>query len=341
LHPDCLLIADDLTGACDAAVQFAMRGLRVRVSMNPGAEVEQTDVLAVSTESRDTGLGSFRQTLDGLEGINPRIVFKKIDSTLRGSVGPEVAVTMAVFGCDLAIVNPACPAMGRLVEGGYLRVAGELGFVPRELAACFRGDRFQLRDATCDADLDAIVSEGQGSQVRVLWAGSAGLAAALARAIANGAARTLAFSPAPPIFCLGSNHAVTLEQQHRLIDERAAVLFTDESATPDAIAAAWKKGPVVLRTRRGQTTAGRIRELLAPLRAPLVLSGGDTASLVCRALDVRAIELCREVAPGIPYGILHGGPFDGLPVATKSGGFGCPDALMQVADFFTCSQLSH
>ena len=82
-------------------------------------------------------------------------------------------------------------------------------------------------------------------------------------------------------------------------------------------------------------------ELLAPLRAPLVLSGGDTASLVCRALDVRAIELCREVAPGIPYGILHGGPFDGLPVATKSGGFGCPDALMQVADFFTCSQLSH
>lgn len=98
---------------------------------------------------------------------------------------------------------------------------------------------------------------------------------------------------------------------------------------------------MVLRIRRGPTSTARIRELLANAAGPLVLSGGDTASVVCRALDARAIELRREIAPGIPCGVIVGGAFDGLPVVTKSGGFGPPDALIEVADFFTCSQLLH
>jgi D-threonate/D-erythronate kinase len=44
--------------------------------------------------------------------------------------------------------------------------------------------------------------------------------------------------------------------------------------------------------------------------------------------------LCAEIVPGIPRGILRGGMFDGLPVATKSGGFGDADALIRIADFF-------
>jgi uncharacterized protein YgbK (DUF1537 family) len=68
----------------------------------------------------------------------------------------------------------------------------------------------------------------------------------------------------------------------------------------------------------------------------LVLSGGDTASLVCRAAGVQRIELCDEIVPGVPRGILRGGAFDGVGVVTKSGGFGDRDTLVQVADFFTC-----
>ena len=70
--------------------------------------------------------------------------------------------------------------------------------------------------------------------------------------------------------------------------------------------------------------------------AALVLSGGDTASLVCRAAGVQRIELCDEIVPGVPRGILHGGEFDGIPVVTKSGGLGDRDALIQIADFFLC-----
>jgi uncharacterized protein YgbK (DUF1537 family) len=344
LDLQCLVIADDLTGACDAAVPFALRGLRVRVAVNGDAELGQTDVLAISTESRDGDLASFRTALDRLPPLQPRILFKKIDSTLRGNAGPEVAAALATFGCDAAVVTPAFPAMGRMVEAGYLRVEGDSGFIPIELAAHFRdlpaaGARFALRDAACDAHLDAIVREGLASGERILWAGSAGLAAALARATGIGSPSGWAFSPAPAVFCLGSDHAVTMEQQARLVEQRGAALFVAETVRNEAISEALEQGRhVVLRIRRGHTPAARIRQLLAGAAGPLVLCGGDTASLVCRALDVRAIELRREVAAGIPCGAIEGGPFEGMPVVTKSGGFGRPDALIEVADFLTCFQ---
>jgi len=340
----CLVIADDLTGACDAAVPFALRGLRVRVALDFQGELGAIDVLAISTESRDGDLASFRKVLDRLLPLRPRILFKKIDSTLRGNVGPEVSAALDAFGCDVAVVTPAFPAMGRVVEAGYLRVDGDFGFVPIELAAYF-GDlraRLALRDAACDAHLDAIVREGLASGGRVLWAGSAGLATALARATQAGSPSALAFSPAPAIFCLGSDHPVTMEQQGRLVEQRTAALFLAETVRNEAISEALEQGRhVVLRIRRGQTAAERVREVLSGAAGPLVLCGGDTASLVCRALDVHTIELRQEVSAGIPCGTIEGGSFDGMPVVTKSGGFGRPDALIEVADFLTCSPQLH
>ena len=339
----CLVIADDLTGACDAAVPFALRGLGVRVSLDFQGVFGRIDVLAISTESRDGDLASFRKALDRLPALRPRILFKKIDSTLRGNAGPEVAAALDAFGCHVAVVTPAFPAMGRVVEAGYLRVDGDFGFVPIELAAHFgdRPARFALRDAACDAHLDAIVREGLASGERILWAGSAGLAAALARATQAGSPSAMAFEPAPAIFCLGSGHAVTMEQQARLVGQRAAALFVAETVRNEAISEALEQGRhVVLRIQRGHTSAARVREVLAVAAGPLVLCGGDTASLVCRALDIRAIDLRQEVAAGIPCGAIEGGPFDGMPVVTKSGGFGRPDALIEVADFL-CSPLSH
>jgi len=394
---ECLVIADDLTGACDAAVPFALGGRRVLVSLDSDGEPSPADVLAISTESRDASAevfsGALEELLRRLPKLGPRILFKKIDSTLRGNVGPEVAAALTAFACDVALVTPAFPAMGRTVEGGHLRISGDAHFVPVELAACFRnlgagphchaqpgaiapavatGARFVLLDACADADLDAVVWEGLALRQRVLWAGSAGLAAALARATggkspgggpapatatavrsapaasAPAHAAPVASTSAAPvpsgsaaIFCLGSSHPATLEQQDRLIHHRHAALFSCDAATPAAIAAALERGqPVVLRIRLGETPAGRVRELLANAAGPLVLSGGTTAALVLRALDIHAIELHLEVAPGIPCGLAQGGPFHGAPVVTKSGGFGGPDALMKIADFFACPQPS-
>jgi uncharacterized protein YgbK (DUF1537 family) len=354
------LIADDLTGACDAAVQFAMRGYGtvVRVDSQPEAQV---DIVAVSTASRSMERSMLRGVFEAAARRFPaaRLVFKKIDSTLRGNVGAEVALAAEAFGCKAALITPAFPAMNRTVDAGILRVAGA-DFAPIDLAAYWReqgllgcahvapggvsaalaaGARFISVDASRDSDLDAIAAAGLASQRRILWAGSAGLASALARALPRGpqpqARRLGGFAAA--LFCLGSDHAVAIEQARNLAAARAALALNAEDAAPERIADALSRGVhVALRIPYGRIGAERVRQLIGEARPPLFLSGGDTASLVCRALGVREIRLWDEIAPGIPRGVLAGGLFDGAPVVTKAGGFGAPDALIHIADSFTC-----
>jgi uncharacterized protein YgbK (DUF1537 family) len=59
------------------------------------------------------------------------------------------------------------------------------------------------------------------------------------------------------------------------------------------------------------------------------LTGGDIAGAVCRRLSASAIEVQGEVAPGIPVGELVGGPWQGMGVGTKAGGFGSLEALVE------------
>jgi uncharacterized protein YgbK (DUF1537 family) len=63
--------------------------------------------------------------------------------------------------------------------------------------------------------------------------------------------------------------------------------------------------------------------------AGLVLTGGDTALAVCRALGAESLTLLTEVSPGIPLGRVHGGPQSGLVLVTKAGGFGQADAIAE------------
>src|SRR5260370_22043990 len=125
-HLDCLLVADDLTGACDAAVHFAMRGIRPAVVLvGRGASAAGARMLAISTESRDLPGDEIRRALFAAAAEFPvdcaARVFKKIHSTLPGNTGVEIAAALEAFHCDAAVVCPAFPKLQRVVESGYLR----------------------------------------------------------------------------------------------------------------------------------------------------------------------------------------------------------------------------
>jgi uncharacterized protein YgbK (DUF1537 family) len=368
---ECLLIADDLTGACDAAVQFTSRGCRAAVALELGTGAPNPDVLAVSTESRGLSVEEARQAIGDmalrLADTKARILFKKIDSTLRGNAGAEIAATVSAFGCDAAVITPAFPAMKRIVADGWLRVEGAVDglaeFEAVEIGAYFQaqglashrhvcaggvgvavggGIRYVSADAVCDADLDAVVGTMMELKGRILWAGSAGLAAALARSISAGRGRVArqANRFGPVLFCIGSTHPATLAQQRRLLAERPVCALSAEGAAPGEIVDALRGGRnAMLEIPRGRVAERRIAELLRGAReaaGALALSGGDTASHVCRALRAQGIELHDEVEAGIPWGTLRGGAFDGVAVATKSGAFGDSGALIAITDFFTC-----
>ncbi len=282
----CAVIADDLTGACDSAVQFANVGLRTVVALDGDADA---DVVAYSTDSRDKP-----GRMPAIPGAP--ILFKKIDSTLRGNTRADILAALDAYGFDTAVVNPAFPEMGRVVEKGWLRVTTDPTFQPIHLPSF-------LDDPRCICVDDLEVDPDR----RVLWCGSAGMATALARRLGHGCPGDLPRRTGPILFCIGSDHPVTMEQQRRLCAVRC---------------------PRLIRVGR---------ENFEPPSTPpaaLFLCGGDTASLVCRSVGVKSIELRRELARGIPAGILHGGLYKGIPVVTKSGGFGSPDDLIHIADYF-------
>ena len=65
----------------------------------------------------------------------------------------------------------------------------------------------------------------------------------------------------------------------------------------------------------------------------LVLTGGDLAMGVCERLSSSALLIEEEVLPGIPCSTLTDGPFKGLRMVTKAGGFGEKDALWRIIHY--------
>lgn len=63
--------------------------------------------------------------------------------------------------------------------------------------------------------------------------------------------------------------------------------------------------------------------------AGLVLTGGDTAVAVCKALGATGVALLDEIVPGVPSGHLVGGPHAGLMMVTKAGSFGDKDVIVR------------
>lgn len=122
------VIADDLTGANDAGVQFAKQGLKVQVFLNdlmeqdlglsPEVMVLDTDSRAASSAEAFARVRATGALVRKMAAIQP-MIFKKIDSTLRGNIGAEIDAAMVEYGLAWAAVVPAFPANGRITVGGW------------------------------------------------------------------------------------------------------------------------------------------------------------------------------------------------------------------------------
>lgn len=136
MRPIIAIVADDLTGAGDSAVQFVRAGWRTRLSIDGAHEAldaptaDDVEVLAVTTHSRarpgpEAG-ATVRRNVERLRAAGVSRLYKKVDSTLRGAFKAEIDAARAAWGDDaIAVVCPAFPATGRTVEDGVLKVNGE------------------------------------------------------------------------------------------------------------------------------------------------------------------------------------------------------------------------
>lgn len=127
--PRALVVADDLTGATDTAHAFAKRGYETAVQISPEGDPPETTVRAVNTDSRyadpETARRRVRETIRTVSRTDTPIVYKKVDSTLRGNIVPEISGALDC-GFDRALVAPASPAIRRITASGYHLVDGRL-----------------------------------------------------------------------------------------------------------------------------------------------------------------------------------------------------------------------
>ena len=126
------IIADDLTGANDTALQFHLKGANTQILLSDEIEplnIKNTQTWAISTESRNVEPEiAFEKVLKTtkmlVDKINPDYFYKKIDSTLRGNIAVEVLGILSVLDYDASIVVPAFPAETRTTVGGYHLMKG-------------------------------------------------------------------------------------------------------------------------------------------------------------------------------------------------------------------------
>jgi len=126
------VIADDLTGAADTGVQFCpvigpMYLMGPDVPDLSGWALIPAG-LAVFTGTRHVAAAAAGRIAGNvamqIRSLNPRAVFKKIDSCLRGNIGAETDALVLDMGCTASFVAPAFPQQGRITVADWHRVNG-------------------------------------------------------------------------------------------------------------------------------------------------------------------------------------------------------------------------
>ncbi len=215
------VIADDLTGASDAGVQFTRAGHRTAVSFwgAPPLNLDSLDAVVLDTDSRalEPSAAVERVANVGREAAAATFVYKKLDSTLRGPIAAELAAAFKATGRKCVVIAPAFPRVGRTTVNAVQLLHGvpihktELAHdslspvreshLPTLLRGAFKTvtalSLQYLRDATVVRRaletatvvvVDALTDDDLAALVHavpnpgsVLWAGSAGLADALSQ----------------------------------------------------------------------------------------------------------------------------------------------------------------
>lgn len=172
------VVGDDLSGVMAVGGELASRGLAtILLKITEASHLEsysgslerldkshrETSVV-LTTESRYDALSAAREKVHTasamLRSTGTSVLIKKVDSFLRGHIGPELSAAMQGFGVDKALCVVAAPSQGRTtVEGNQLIDGSPLG---QKNAGSY------LESEVQDANVVALLQQEFGDRVRHL-----------------------------------------------------------------------------------------------------------------------------------------------------------------------------
>ena len=345
--PQIAVIADDLTSAADGAAPFVVRGLNARIGRGDLPR-QPAAVVAVDSGSRSASPAQAFERVSRLTAqlAGCAVLYKTVDSTLRGHITEELEACFAASGRSSLVFAPAFPEAGRTTVNGIQLVDGVpvadssygqdpvhparhsalAGLVPRSIR------NVTLLDAATQQELDAQIAAIDDPE-SILWLGSPGMAAALARRFVpvQAAPNSIAGISNEVLVVIGSANPRS-HRQADLVRELGGVTLLRGPAARSSDPAA------VLR----QLAADAARALHDRRFGALIATGGDTMEAILDLLNVREFEILQELAPGFPLACATLGDGRPLLLAMKAGGFGSDDAVQRaVARIRGTDQPSH
>jgi uncharacterized protein YgbK (DUF1537 family) len=130
-----LIIADDLSGAADCGIACAGHGLNTVVVLADAGEDTDADVLSVDADTRrlnpEAAAAETTRLVHKYVRHHELLLFKKLDSTLRGHIGTELNAMVKALRSGpwrrepiVAVFAPAFPVIGRTTTNGRQLVRG-------------------------------------------------------------------------------------------------------------------------------------------------------------------------------------------------------------------------
>lgn len=249
-----VIVADDYTGAVETASKFMNGGYRSSITLDPGSlgSMRHYAAVALDTETffvapEEAGKKLTNVARDLLPWKNSTVFFKRIESGLRGNVGPEVHAMAHTLQLDYVVVVPAFSRGRRSIEEGTVYLDTQERMSPLTVtthksatlgatAETLRKEKMDPTEVTLEDIRNGRVSEivaGKGCfcfdaetdedlkmivrgvlevtpAKNVLWVGAMGLAEALA------------MTPKPYIVVVGTAHPRSIRQARQLLDHAMA-----------------------------------------------------------------------------------------------------------------------
>lgn len=396
------VLADDLSGALEVGAAFRACGWRVVLPLRPDGPPEGA-LRILSTETRNCTAAQaakeVRRVVAAEQARGGHLLFKKIDSTLRGPLGGELGLLRELLKPRVTLLCPANPMAGRTIRSGVLRVHGvplaatdfrhdsywpaesssvaeilhgqgidnvaslELGDVRRGAPqaaekirhAATGGPVVVVCNAELHSDLTVIAAAARIAEVELL-VGSGAFAEAVGHLGPVDRARQSEIVPprfrSLLILC-GSRHSTSHRQIDMLDKKRIGKIFELQAGQFDPTVFAVtvrdaldRHGVVAVRFEAPASPnpelAGVVVRDLGTLAHALdadaretdlyVLTGGETARVVCEALNGQELEILAEVERGVVLAALRRPTGKHQFIVSKPGGFGGETLLANLAE---------
>jgi len=322
-----LILADDLTGANDTAIQFVKQGFSNLVIINTDSANADLfgsyDVISVNCDSRRLKAGEAYSAVykiaKGFEAAS--FVYKKVDSVLRGNPGQELAAVMDALDIPLGLAAPSFPANRSVIENGVLSNGTDATLVfangsgkktknipldkiregADEVTAFINscvGTQVFIADAVTDDDLEIICKASASLAKPHVLAGSAGLANQLAHKLGKAGVvpfkKPAALSPA--LIIAGTRQTETAAQIETLCKTfpaatliRFDVAMASGGNAENAIARAFD---AVSRSMKENPCSCVIAvDSMFSVAVGAYAEGDETSAVICEALGVLAEKL--------------------------------------------------